>query len=274
MNGEARSSDEHDIIRNELKEHRGDWFVEYHCATKLLPCAILNVVFMKRSNDSAFVRKTMTEELELWLQRYPVPVMVYGIDEKERTIRFHEDDGNHMLTGYTDVKTKRLVSRWGLMRDADLPAEQLSPDYWQHIYADVPFRRRSELKTEVDQKYRNLNRGTFVILFFIVVVPVLIELIALGVTWLGYALSAISIGAGLFKIAKTFGWLKPSAGDEKKAEEQLQMKHHHYHCVRNPNGFARLRAENFARETEEKLRQESEQLALAAATQSPKSRNH
>jgi hypothetical protein len=38
------------------------------------------------------------------------------------------------------------------------------------------------------------------------------------------------------------------------------MKHYFYHCERNPEGFARLKAENFEREAKERIIKEAELL--------------
>ncbi len=38
------------------------------------------------------------------------------------------------------------------------------------------------------------------------------------------------------------------------------MRHHHYHCTKNPEGFRRLLAENIDKEAAERIRKEDEEL--------------
>lgn len=44
------------------------------------------------------------------------------------------------------------------------------------------------------------------------------------------------------------GWLKPTQREKEKAEKDLRMEHYFYHCEQNPEGFIRLKNENFERE--------------------------
>jgi hypothetical protein len=63
----------------------------------------------------------------------------------------------------------------------------------------------------------------------------------------------IAFGIGIFKLTittiKHFGnpdkWIP---GYTAKQERELRDRHYIYHCERNPEGFARLRSENFARD--------------------------
>lgn len=251
------------VFRDILKESRDGYFVEYHCAQPPY-CALLNLTFPERARDHGFVRERMEHELNVWLKRYPVPVMVHGVDEREDMVRFSSDYTASSLMGYVVSGTSTVVSRWGLLRDAELPTEQLTPEYLAGIYVDVPFRLASEVLEKATREMHRRIRAANVILFFFVVVPVLIEIVALGIDWLGHVMAATSIGIGCYKAAKTFGWLKRSARDEEKAAENLRMRHHHYHCEKNPAAFEKLRAENFVREAEERVRRDAEALQKEA----------
>lgn len=46
-----------------------------------------------------------------------------------------------------------------------------------------------------------------------------------------------------------------SARQVEKEEEELRMRHHHYHCMKNPEAFARLKVENFEREAIERTKE-------------------
>ena len=44
------------------------------------------------------------------------------------------------------------------------------------------------------------------------------------------------------------------------------MEHYFYHCERNPDGFMRLKSENFRDDARERVRQEAEELRSTSST--------
>ncbi len=58
-------------------------------------------------------------------------------------------------------------------------------------------------------------------------------------------------------------WPKSKAEVQKEAEE-ARMRHHHYHCERNPEGFQRLKLENFERWAREDIQNEAKNLSSSA----------
>ena len=77
----------------------------------------------------------------------------------------------------------------------------------------------------------------------------------LGLVVLGYAFVKAAIQA-----LRLTGHLPRSGGQRKKEAEDLKMRHHHYHCERNPEAFDLLKAENFRREEIERTKAESLEL--------------
>jgi hypothetical protein len=67
-------------------------------------------------------------------------------------------------------------------------------------------------------------------------------------------------GKSSIKWLKLAGYLKPSAIEKKRAEEQLKKDHYHYHCEKNPEGFMKLKIENFDREAKERTNAEMKEL--------------
>jgi len=57
---------------------------------------------------------------------------------------------------------------------------------------------------------------------------------------------------------KMTGRWKKSVKEIAKDADDLRMRHHHYHCERNPDGFLRLKVENFDRESREQVKKEAE----------------
>jgi len=52
------------------------------------------------------------------------------------------------------------------------------------------------------------------------------------------------------------GKIKPSAKEQKDDAERMLMEHHHYYCMKNPDGFARLKIEVLEREAKEEMEKE------------------
>ena len=132
--------------------------------------------------------------------------------------------------------------------------------YLGRVYEGIPFRLQEEVRQKAQRDALITGRVIRLFLFFVVVVPVLIEIISMGVDWLGYILSTISISLGIYKVAKEMGWLKPSRRAKEEAEKDLKMRHYFWHCERNPEAFNRLKIENFEREAIERTRKEAETL--------------
>jgi hypothetical protein len=251
------------VFREELKEDREHYFVEYSTANEHTTLATINVVFPEIGVSAEVAKAAMQKELEHWLKRYAVPVMIHAWDANEDMIRFGANRNISTLMGYIDTNQQIIIQRWGLFKSEEMPSEQMNEDYWRRIYHDVPFRTQEEVKRAVDLKYSNIRRGLQIInvaFFFILVVPILIEVVSLGVQWIGWIISAISISTGLFKLGKQMGWLKPSKKKKEEEEKERKMEHYYYHCERNPDGFNRLKIENFKRESNEKIRKDAAEI--------------
>lgn len=152
------------------------------------------------------------------------------------------------------------MKHWGVIPESELPPAQRGDDYRSHVYRDFPFRLRNEVRETATKNARWTARSMKTAVFLIIAVPVGIELVSLGVDWLGHVLSAVSIGSGALIVGRTMGWLKPSRRAALKAEEENRMRHYFYHCERNPAGFARLKQENVQMETVSRNRAEAIRL--------------
>ena len=257
------------VYRDKIKEGRTGYFVTYQPADYRLPFASVDLVFLEGANDTVRMAQAMEDELEIWLTRYAVPVMVSAFDAKEDLIHVRGGSGESHLMGYRDLKDGQIVRRWGLFTDDELPQEQAKAEYLQGIYHDVGFRDQATVQDTVNREYKSTARTGkligFLIVGFGIVVPFLIEIVSMGIAWLGYALSAISISVGAYKVAKALGWIEPSKKEKEKAELERKMSHYFWHCERNPEAFNRLKAQNFDREIMERTHKEAEGLGVKKA---------
>jgi len=248
------------VFRDGIKEHRGSYFVIYKPADVNSSLALVSLVFPETNVEVTEVRRVMEQELKHWLNRFSVPVMVSAFDAKDSVIRFSDEPHESHLMGYIDPHAGRLVQKWGLFEDAEMPSEQKDVGHLERVYQGVPFRLQEKVREEVRREARARGRVIRFIVFFYAGGAVLIELIALGVNWLGHVLAAVSIATGSYKLGRVMGWLKPNKRDKEKAEKEQKMGHYYYHCEQNPEAFNRLKCENFERDAIEQTRNESEAI--------------
>ena len=90
-----------------------------------------------------------------------------------------------------------------------------------------------------------------IVLLFWILVPLAILVLEFTNPIVGVAAFVLSLLKLGVEFIKFFGnpdkWIP---GHKAKAEKERRMAHYFYHCERNPEGFARLRAENFDRDVE------------------------
>ncbi len=257
-----------DVFREELKEHRGDYYVTYQPADSRSAFAVLSLIFHGELPDPSKVRKLMESEMKTWLNRFRVPVLVSGYDVTEDLIRLPKEQGGSHLMGYVDANNQSVVQRWGVFENEELPPSQMTNDHFALVYTGIPFKLRKDVREKVEREHRKLRIGLRIFraaFIFIALVPVAIELISLGVTWLAYLLQIVSILTGVYKVAKAAGWVQQSKRTKEDAEKQSKMEHYYYHCERNREAFERLKIENFRRDTAERTRKEATALVAKSA---------
>jgi hypothetical protein len=125
---------------------------------------------------------------------------------------------------------------------------------------------KAEVRKEAGRNATQFRQGIRlfrIATIFWVGIPLLIEIVSLGVNWIGYALWAISVSFGLYKFGKIIGWIRPSKRQLKQEEEMQRLRHYAYHCDRNPMGFQRLKSENLERDAMEETQNEFNSLTPA-----------
>lgn len=248
------------VFREQIKEHRGDYYVSYQPADARSRFASVQLTFLGNGHDVADVKAAMERELQSWLLRFRVPVGVSSYDAKDDLIHVAPEFSQSHLAGYIDQQTDQIIQWWDFPQENEFPFEQMDARYLARVYEGVPFRLQEEVRRKALRETRMLGRSASIALFLMVGVPVLIEMISLGVTWLGHVLAGISISVGLYKLGKAMGWLKPTQREKEKAEKELRMRHYFYHCERNPEGFNRLKIENLEREAISRTHDEADAL--------------
>ena len=189
-----------------------------------------------------------------WLDRFPVPVMVSAFNAADEFLEVHDESRKSHLMGYFDRATSKVVHRWAAFGESEFPKDQSTPIFIQQSIQTVPFRLKAAARREANEKAIQLRRGIRlfrIATVFWVGIPLMIDIISLGIDWIGYALWSISVSIGLYEFARVLGWIKPSKHRLAKEEEMRKMRHYYYHCEKNPAGFERLRTENLERDDDQ-----------------------
>jgi hypothetical protein len=223
----------------------------------------MNLVFIHDA-DNAAVSAAMLNELSTWLKRFDVPIMISAWDARENQI--HPNAGETSFLVGWQASSGEVAHSW---RYTDLDvflATQPKHVDWRTIYTNVPFKTDAQVKANAEtfiNERRRQNRYLKAILFgWLAIIPAGIALFQyFGPEWLGLA----ALIFGLWKASRAgfrlWRYSKPTPSEAAKAEKQQKMDHYFYHCERNPDGFARLKVENFEREAAERVRKEAEALA-------------
>ncbi len=247
-----------------IKEDRGSYFVEYQPPVSNNPFATLNLVYPE-SYELGSVGYTMKAEVAHWLARYPVPIMASAYDAAENSIRPHGDVDDGLLVGWYAPGTTTLTYAWKVQELPPFLNDTINLPDWRTIYKDVPFRTDAEVKANARREWlkaRKRNHILKVILaLWLAAIPAAWAIVQyLGPEWLAVAVLLYSLWQAFRTARKLFWRVEPSKSEKEKAEKELKMGHYFYHCERNPEGFARLKVENFEREAKDRILKEAEAL--------------
>lgn len=242
-----------------LKEDRGPYFVEYCPPNPSTRFAVLQVVTPSEAT-ARDVAGWMEAELKHWLDRYPVPVMVSAFDKDGSLFDLSAVRPCDHLIGYLEQRRMQPLLFWELLNDNELPADALQVEYLKSVYASVPYKTADELRVATERDAHKLRQGRVIIVAWLVVVPALIAILGWASPFVSLLALIYSLYQAAVKWLKLTGRWKKSKRELAKEAEERAMRHHHYHCVRNPEGFLRLKQENIKRDERESIQEEANTL--------------
>jgi hypothetical protein len=149
---------------DKVKEHRGQYIVEYQTPNTGTRFAVLYLVFLNPI-DKKKVVELMESELNLWLTKYAVPIMVSAFDEKGDLIRMTQIKGSDHLFGFVENGAEVSQRIWKLVKDEELPADALDMNYLRRVYADIPFKTGEQIQWDNKNRYKSIRVGWFI--FFV-----------------------------------------------------------------------------------------------------------
>jgi hypothetical protein len=247
-----------------IKEFRGSYFVEYRPPVSNNPFATMNLVYSEKYDFNS-VADAMKAEVAHWLARYRVPIMAWAWDAAENSIRPHGDADDGLLVGWYEPGDATLTYAWKVEGLPPFLNDTLNLPDWRTIFKDIPFRTDAEVKANANREWiktRKKNLTLKVILaVWLALIPAAWAITQyLGPQWLEIGILLYSLWKALRTARKLFWREEPSKLEKEKAEKELKMGHYFYHCERNPEGFVRLKLENFEREARERNRKEAEAI--------------
>lgn len=251
-----------ELLFSTVQEDCGWYFVEYHPPRRGDRFAMLSVVVPGPSSPPA-VAAAMESELKRWLRRYPIPLMVSAFDAKGDLYHLEGTRPCDHLIGYMDNQARESAMFWRLLADKEIPAAPLSRDTLLHLYRDVPYKTSAQTRQETEARVRRLRIGWAIVFVWLVVVPAVWAVLEwASPAWVGVLILGYSLWQAVIRALKLLGNWKESPRQQKAREEEQRMRHHHYHyhCERNPEGFLRLKFENFEREERERIQNEAKAL--------------
>jgi hypothetical protein len=202
----------------------------------------------------------METEARAWLARYPVPLIATAFSVDSSVLSLEGVRPNDNLMAWSRLPDTEPTLRWEIVADEELPDIALNRDFVKNLFANVPSRTGREIKEQVAKESAVRKVGWWLVFVWAVVVPLGVAILE----WWSDLLGLVVVGYALFKAVTTAlrltGRLPKSRHQREKEVEDLRMRHHHYHCVRNPEAFERLKAENFRRLEIERTRAEAEAL--------------
>ncbi len=243
-----------------LKESRGWYFVEYAPPIAGNPFALVQLTILSESDatDSGRIATAMEQELCVWLERYGVPLMVSSFDAKGDLISLNPS--SHLMGRKNERGEMDKI--WGLFESKDLPP--LSSDILLSIYDDISYRTSEDIRAAADLSFKRNKQGFQIalalLIFWLVVVPVTIELLGFANPIIGVIVLIYSLWKAFVQLMKLLGEWPEGWKEKEQSERKRIMEHYFWHCERNPEGFQRLKTENFNRETRRQTASEAATL--------------
>ena len=177
------------------------------------------------------------------------------------------------ICGYYDPPDGQLMMVWKGLRDEEFPSHLKQKEHLQQVYANLPARTEKQIKAEVATHVQQMRQAKWVLLFlsfvWLLVIPAIIEFLGDKHPWFATLLLFCIFGKSTIKWLKLAGYIKQSAREIKEAEKQLKMRHYYYHCEKNPEGFLKLKVENFELEAKEKMQKEMAELLKIPSARQP-----
>ena len=246
------------VYFDSVKEKHETFFVEYHPPMHNVPFATLHINY-PRTVDTKEVIIQLEIQASKWAKKYPVPVMASAFDEYGDLISLGSEKESSHLT--VIERNGQYENHWNLLKDDEFPVEVLDTTFLLSVYPDIGYRTQSEVTKAAYERIKPMRQLKFILLIWAVFVPALIAILEFfSPTWIAVIALTYSLWKAYQQWLLMTGRKKKSEKDIAQEEEDLRMRHHHYHCEQNPDAFTRMKIENFKRESKDRIKNEFDSL--------------
>jgi len=247
------------IIFGSVKEDRDWYFVEYCPPIDGYRFSTLSVVLID-SREIQDVASAMEAEALVWINRYPVPVMLTAFSPDESVFHLASARADNHLIAWKEPNESTPILHWRMVSDSELPDTALDREKLRGIFIDVPSRLGRDVHSAIARDVSARRLGWWIVFVWAVVVPIIVAVLESYSEWLGMVVLLYALIQAGGKAFRMLGWMSKSQRQIAKEKEELRMRHHHYHCKLNPQGFEKLVAENFRRQATNRTLEEAQSL--------------
>ena len=244
------------------REGRENYYCDYEPPISKNRFAELHVTF---PNDATREQVTTLCEFELdhWINKYGVPVMLTAWDSDKNIIQLSSPYQGQHLVGWLDKVNSKIIKS-GNHNDLDLfLRNDNSPTDRPRIYSDFNYRTQKQVNDNAEASIHHVKIFKSLITVWIAAIPAIWAILQyFGPNWLAIIVTVYAVVGATREGLKIWGHIRPNQREQDKANEELAMKHHHYHCAQNPEGFLKLKSENFVREIKLNVQQEVKQFGI------------
>lgn len=252
-----------EFIWQEIEESREKYFVVYTPINKIgINYASLDLSFIL-DVDIEEIANIMEEELKIWTDKYPVPTILFPCDKSENQISLENIRDGNFLLGYLDKGSKNIVKTWGKFEEVVTSKElnYIPDEEIRSIYRGLSYKTRNEAEKELYQRINEKRKVKKIIDFYFYVWLSISILIAV----LGFQSYLIGVLAFLYSLYKLYEKARSFKGFKTKKQlendkKMNKMKHYYYHCELNPEGFLKLKKDNFEKESQDRIIKKSVEI--------------
>jgi len=241
-----------------IKIGREGYFVKYNPARTDDTIANLQLFFTSIIPKEE-VAQILEKEFYEFATKYAAYTFATAWDEKEDAINLTDVRPANQITGFYNETSKKIEMVWGLMRDEQVPAYIRDEEHLKKIYNGLVFKTGEQCAADTELYIRRilflkkiLKKLVFAELFILPLIKM--------ISFISIYLKIRSFGKAVSKWKKYTGERKPTQQEIEKEKKEQQMKNWIDHIERNPDGFERLQAENFERESRERVQKEAKLL--------------
>jgi len=233
------------------------YFLKYDPPAPYSKFSTLSITFTKTIKEAQAKRIAHREAFD-WIDRYPVPTAVYCTDLNDDNFRIFEGDFACYFWKDTNGATKKSHK----IDDSKDVFENFQVNH--ELFSDISFKTRAQVEEDSDRKLNERIssskriRFSLAIIDFVFPVVILIFSTFMSPMWYTIAIFLISLVAPVRRLRQIYQ--KPSREKDKDHERQQKIKEYTYHCDRNPDGFLKLKLENWQEDARISVQKENAEI--------------